>query len=57
VRDIRHDGIGNRVETALLTQGEPFWKFVQRVRPLRRRLNRALISRAILKTKTKPKPR
>lgn len=56
MRDIGRDGIGNRLETALLTRGEPFWQFVQRVRPLRRRLNRLLINRAILKTKTRLYP-
>ena len=56
MRDTRNDGLGNRLETAVLTRGEPVWRAVQRVRPLRRRLNRFLINRAILKTKTRPYP-
>lgn len=56
MRDMRRDGLSNRLETALLTHGEPFWRLVQRVRPLRSRINRALISRAIMKTKTRPYP-
>jgi prostaglandin-endoperoxide synthase 2 len=56
MRDKRHDGIRNRLETELLTRGEPLWRLVQRVGPLRRRVNRLLVNRAIMKTKTRPYP-
>jgi prostaglandin-endoperoxide synthase 2 len=56
MRDTRKDGIRNKIESTVLTRGEPVWRAVQRVPPLRRKLNRLLINRAILKTKTRPYP-
>ena len=56
MRDTSRDGLRNKIETRVLTGGEPVWRAVQRVEPLRRQLNRLLINSAILKTKTRPYP-
>ena len=56
MRDSSRDGWQNRLETHVLTNFEPIWTLLQRVEPLRRPTNRALIGRAILKIPTRPNP-
>jgi prostaglandin-endoperoxide synthase 2 len=56
MRDSSRDGRQNRLETYVLTNFEGVWSLLQRVEPLRRATNRALISRAILKIPTRPNP-
>jgi prostaglandin-endoperoxide synthase 2 len=56
MRDRSRDGWQNQLETHVLTNFEPVWSLLQRVEPLRRLTNRALIGRAILKFPTRPNP-
>jgi prostaglandin-endoperoxide synthase 2 len=56
VRSTAEDGLANRLETYATTHFEPLWDAVQRSRPVRRRVNRVLINRAILKMPTRPNP-
>ena len=48
--------MANSLEFYLLTNLDPAWRFVQGIPPLRRRVNRALINRAILRMPTRPNP-
>jgi prostaglandin-endoperoxide synthase 2 len=56
MRDRSRDGWQNQLETHVLTSFEPVWSLLQRVEPLRKLTNRALIGRAILKFPTRPNP-
>jgi prostaglandin-endoperoxide synthase 2 len=56
MRDTSRDGLRNQIETRILTSGEPIWRATQRLKPVRRWLNRFLINNAILKAKTRPYP-
>ncbi|SEG93309.1 prostaglandin-endoperoxide synthase 2 [Thermomonospora echinospora] len=51
-----NDGWNNRIEFYLTTHFEPVWRLVQRIPVLRRKVNRALINRAISKTPPRPNP-
>ena len=53
-RDTSRDGFKNRLETYLLTNFGPVWRLLQGSGWLRRKVNRALTNRAILKTSTRP---
>ncbi|HSH82113.1 MAG TPA: peroxidase family protein [Herpetosiphonaceae bacterium] len=55
-RNRRRDGLNNRVEYYVLTHFKGFWDFVQNNRFLRKKVNRALINRAIYKIPTRPYP-
>ena len=55
-RSTAADGWRNRIETYVTTHFEPAWAAIQRVEPLRRRVNRTLINNAILKIPTRPEP-
>ena len=55
-RSTAADGWRNRIETHITTNFEPAWALIQRVPPLRRRVNRSLINNAILKMPTRPEP-
>ncbi|CAA9536282.1 MAG: Animal haem peroxidase [uncultured Thermoleophilia bacterium] len=55
-RSTVRDGAANRVETYVTTHFEPVWNAVQRVEPVRRRVNRVLVNRAIAKLPTRPNP-
>jgi prostaglandin-endoperoxide synthase 2 len=49
-----NDGLSNRIEARVLTRFRPAWRLAQRVRFLRRLLNRLLINSAIYKIPTRP---
>jgi prostaglandin-endoperoxide synthase 2 len=53
-RSTERDGWRNQIETLVLTRFGGAWRLAQRVPLLRTLLNRVLIERAILKTKTRP---
>jgi len=53
-RDESRDGIGNRLQTYVLTHFAGFWKFVQGVRPLARLANKILINSAVNTVPTRP---
>ncbi|MFJ2034342.1 peroxidase family protein [Streptosporangium sp. NPDC087985] len=55
-RSKTNDGWNNRIEFYLTTHFEPLWRWIQRIPTLRRKVNKALINRAILKTPTRPNP-
>lgn len=55
-RSTAKDGLGNKLETYVTTHFRPAWSVAQRVPPVRRRLNRALINSAVLKVPTRPNP-
>ncbi|MGW0803406.1 peroxidase family protein [Nonomuraea sp. NPDC002799] len=55
-RGIAADGLVNRLRFLALTNGRPFWDLVQRVQPVRRRVNAALIDRAIREMPPRPEP-
>jgi len=48
--------LGNQLEFQVTTHAAPLWQIVQRIRPVERVVNRALINRAILKMPTRPQP-
>jgi len=56
MRDTSRDGWANRLETHVLTGFEPAWRLIERIDPVRRRVNRALIDVAIMKIPTRPAP-
>ena len=56
MRDDSRDGWQNKLETYVLTNFEPAWSLLERVAPVRRLTNRALINHAILKFPTRPNP-
>lgn len=53
-RDTSRDGFGNQLQTYVLTHFAPLWHFVQKTRPLARRVNSFLIDNAISKIPTRP---
>jgi prostaglandin-endoperoxide synthase 2 len=55
-RSTARDGWKNRLQSAVLTNGEPVWEFLQRVPALRRPVNRLLINSAVLYMPTRPNP-
>ncbi|GAA2727068.1 peroxidase family protein [Actinocorallia aurantiaca] len=50
------DGWNNRIEFYLTTNFAPFWRGIQRVPTLRRKVNKILIDRAVLKSAPRPNP-
>jgi prostaglandin-endoperoxide synthase 2 len=55
-RNTHRDGLNNRIEYYILTHFKGFWNLIQRRGYLRRKVNRALINRAISKIATRPFP-
>lgn len=55
-RNTVNDGFANRLEFYLTTHFGEAWRLIQRIEPVRRRVNRALINRAILKIPPRPNP-
>ncbi|WP_283135226.1 peroxidase family protein [Rhizohabitans arisaemae] len=55
-RTARNDGAVNRLRFLALTHGRPLWELAQAVRPVRRRLNAALIDSAIREMPPRPEP-
>ncbi len=53
-RDTSRDGLRNSIETALLTQGRPAWRFVNRTPWLARPLNRLIVKNAASKLPARP---
>lgn len=53
-RDTSRDGLGNRIESFVLTHGRPFWRFVNGQPWLSRLANRIIVGRAVLKAPTRP---
>ncbi len=53
-RDISRDGLGNRIEVAVLTGLRPVWQFVNRSPALARFCNRMIVDRAARKVPTRP---
>ena len=55
-RDTSRDGFDNKVLTFALTHFQFFWTLVQRVRPVKRRVNKFLINSLINKIPNRPYP-
>ncbi|MFC4118936.1 peroxidase family protein [Nonomuraea zeae] len=55
-RSIATDGLANRLRFLALTNGRPFWELLQRSRPIRRRVNAALIDHAVREMPPRPEP-
>ncbi|MEV7969395.1 peroxidase family protein [Sphaerisporangium sp. NPDC088356] len=55
-RSIATDGAANRLRFLALTHGRPLWDLAQRVQPVRRRLNAALIDHAVREMPPRPEP-
>ena len=55
-RDQSADGVGNRIENALLSGLRPFWQVVNRTPWLARILNGLVVDRAVLKLPARPLP-
>jgi prostaglandin-endoperoxide synthase 2 len=55
-RSTAKDGVANRVEAFLTTRGEPVWKLIQAIPPVRRAVNAGLTNLAILRFPTRPNP-
>jgi prostaglandin-endoperoxide synthase 2 len=53
-RDQSNDGLRNKLRLYLLTNFSLIWTIVQKIGPLRRRLNRFLIDKEIYSTRTRP---
>ena len=53
-RDTSRDGLGNEIETYVLTHFPHLWKFVQNTKPLARAANKFLIDSSIGKIPTRP---
>ncbi len=53
-RDTSRDGLGNKVESALLTGLRPFWAFVNTQPWLHRVLNKIVVDRAVRKLPSRP---
>ena len=53
-RDKSRDGLGNRLESCFLTSLRPLWEFLNRTKWLGDIVNKAIINRAVLKTKPRP---
>lgn len=50
------DGWNSRIEFYPTTHFEPLWRWIQHIPTLRRKVNKALIDRAILNTLVRMKP-
>jgi prostaglandin-endoperoxide synthase 2 len=55
-RSTAKDGLENQLEAFITTHGEPIWKLIQSVPPVRRVVNAGLTNLAILKFPTRPNP-
>jgi prostaglandin-endoperoxide synthase 2 len=55
-RSTVNDGLANQLEFYATTHFVGLWGLIQRIEPIQRRVNRALINRAILKMPTRPNP-
>jgi prostaglandin-endoperoxide synthase 2 len=55
-RSTARDGLGNRIEDYVTTHGEPLWRLIQSVAPVRSAVNAALTNYAILRFPTRPNP-
>ncbi|MGF1521546.1 MAG: peroxidase family protein [Leptolyngbyaceae cyanobacterium] len=55
-RDTSRDGFGNKLLTFALTHFRLLWAIVQRIRPLKRRVNKFLINSLINKVPNRPYP-
>ncbi|HWF75379.1 MAG TPA: peroxidase family protein [Solirubrobacteraceae bacterium] len=55
-RNTTKDGLANKLEAFLTTHGEPIWKVIQAIPPVRRAVNAGLTNIAILKFPTRPNP-
>ncbi|MFL5862287.1 MAG: peroxidase family protein [Solirubrobacteraceae bacterium] len=55
-RSTARDGITDKVEALVTTNGKPIWDVVQAVPPVRRAVNKALTNLAIYKFPTRPNP-
>ena len=55
-RSTAKDGVENQLEAFITTHGEPIWKLIQAVPPVRRVVNTGLTNLAILKFPTRPNP-
>ncbi|TXK42361.1 peroxidase family protein [Nonomuraea sp. C10] len=55
-RGVASDGLVNRLRFLALTSGRPFWDLLQRVDPVRRRVNATLIDQAIREMPPRPEP-
>jgi len=53
-RDASRDGLGNRIELAVLTGLRPVWQFVNRRKALARLCNRAIVNIAVRKVPARP---
>ena len=55
-RDTSRDGFGNRLQTFVLTNFRGFWSIVQRIDPLKRKINKSLVNGAIDTIPPRPFP-
>ncbi|MEA2197749.1 MAG: prostaglandin-endoperoxide synthase 2, partial [Solirubrobacteraceae bacterium] len=55
-RSTAKDGLENQIQAFITTHGEPIWKLIQTVPPVRRVINAGLTNMAILKFPTRPNP-
>lgn len=55
-RSTEKDGLMNQIETFVTTHGEPIWKVVQAIPPVRTEVNKFLTNSGILKFPTRPEP-
>jgi len=55
-RSTAKDGARNRLELVLTTKGEPIWKAIEAVAPVRTAVNKALTNLAIQKVAPRPNP-
>jgi prostaglandin-endoperoxide synthase 2 len=53
-RSTANDGFANKLQFRLLTGCGPFWRAIQRIGPLERVVNRALINQGIMKAAPRP---
>ena len=53
-RSTVRDGIGNRLESHILTHYKPVWTVIQLIPPVRKRVNKILINRLIYKIPARP---
>jgi prostaglandin-endoperoxide synthase 2 len=54
VRSTAKDGLANKIEAFVTTHGEPVWKLIEAIPPVRRAVNAGLTNLAILKFPTRP---
>ncbi len=53
-RSTAKDGVANQIQAFVTTHGEPIWKLIQAIPPVRRAVNAGLTNLAILKFPTRP---